>query len=60
VVGTRTETCAIAALAKDDFSTDGIHSLYPYLTRARPKLSRARARGVGVGASRRAGASPED
>ena len=33
VVGTRTETCAIAALAKDDFSTDGIHSLYPYLTR---------------------------
>lgn len=34
VVGTRNETCAIAALDKDDFSTDGILSLYPYLTRA--------------------------
>jgi uncharacterized protein (DUF433 family) len=33
VVGTRNETCALAALAKDDFSTDGILSLYPYLTR---------------------------
>jgi uncharacterized protein (DUF433 family) len=33
VVGTRNETCAIAALAQDDFTTDGILSLYPYLTR---------------------------
>jgi len=33
VVGTRNETCAVAALAKEDFSTDGILSLYPYLTR---------------------------
>jgi uncharacterized protein (DUF433 family) len=33
VVGTRNETCAIAALAKEDFNTDGILSLYPYLTR---------------------------
>jgi uncharacterized protein (DUF433 family) len=33
VVGTRNETCAIAALAKDDFTVDGILSLYPYLTR---------------------------
>jgi uncharacterized protein (DUF433 family) len=33
VVGTRNETCALAALAKDDFTTDGILSLYPYLTR---------------------------
>ena len=33
VVGTRNETCAIAALADDDFSIEGIHSLYPYLTR---------------------------
>lgn len=33
VVGTRNETCAIAALAKEDFSTDGILSLYPHLTR---------------------------
>jgi uncharacterized protein (DUF433 family) len=33
VVGTRNETCALAALAKDDFSTDGILSLYPHLTR---------------------------
>jgi uncharacterized protein (DUF433 family) len=32
-VGTRNETCAIAALAKDDFTTDAILSLYPYLTR---------------------------
>jgi uncharacterized protein (DUF433 family) len=33
VVGTRNETCAIAALVNDDFSVEGIHSLYPYLTR---------------------------
>jgi uncharacterized protein (DUF433 family) len=33
VVGTRNETCAIAALAKDDFDADGILSLYPHLTR---------------------------
>jgi uncharacterized protein (DUF433 family)/DNA-binding transcriptional MerR regulator len=33
VVGTRNETCAIAALAKDDFTLDGILSLYPHLTR---------------------------
>lgn len=33
VVGTRNETCALAALAKEDFSTEGILSLYPYLTR---------------------------
>jgi uncharacterized protein (DUF433 family) len=33
VVGTRNETCAIAALVNDDFSIEGIHSLYPYLTR---------------------------
>ena len=33
VVGTRNETCAIAALAKEEFDTDGILSLYPHLTR---------------------------
>jgi uncharacterized protein (DUF433 family) len=32
VVGTRNETCALAALAKDGFSTERILSLYPYLT----------------------------
>lgn len=32
VVGTRNETCVIAALARDGFTTDGIVSLYPYLT----------------------------
>ena len=34
VVGTRNETRAIAALAKDDFSTDGILAFYPHLTRS--------------------------
>lgn len=32
VGGTRNETCVIAALARDGFTTDGIVSLYPYLT----------------------------
>jgi uncharacterized protein (DUF433 family) len=33
VVGTRNETRAIAALARDGFTTDGILAVYPHLTR---------------------------